>query len=240
MVLGVHSCAARANRRLVRAVPLQAGPAAEGGHGESGRVVSQRQVGTRRLGSKQAHRATHTSLVSVVLLLQLVPRNRRSSGPSSPGRTLLGMSAHNRPFHCQKGEKKGTEAGKRKDSERKKWKPGRKPDTVDQVQQQKVRLDAELTYGAKRRHQLTPSSSATNHVTTAAFVNLDTQRLLTSHANDVRGHVGGGEPEVRRSRIREDGDARRAPVVYTFNANGGHRRSAAKVKGQWSREVVQR
>jgi len=54
--------------------------------------------------------------------------------------------------------------------------------------------------------------SFSNHVamTPAALVNLDTQRLLTSHHhNDVRGH--------QRSR---DGDARRAPVVYMFNANG--------------------
>lgn len=82
-------------------------------------------------------------------------------------------------------------------------------------QQQKLRLDAELSgYAVKRRH-MTPSSSFTNHVTAspAALVNLDTQKLLTSHHNDVRGH--------RRSRGREDGDVRRStPVVYMFNANG--------------------
>jgi len=80
--------------------------------------------------------------------------------------------------------------------------------------QQKVRLDTELSYAVKRRHMTSPPSpqSFSNHVamTPAALVNLDTQRLLTSHHhNDVRGH--------QRSR---DGDARRAPVVYMFNANG--------------------
>jgi len=84
-------------------------------------------------------------------------------------------------------------------------------------QQQKLRLDAELSHAAKRRH-VTPSSSFTNHVTPAAAVNLDTQRLLTSHANDVRGHAG--HHHHGRSRGREDGDVRRAPVVYMFNANG--------------------
>jgi len=90
------------------------------------------------------------------------------------------------------------------------------------VQQARQRLDAEMTYGVKRRH-MTPSPSSGNVVMTpAAVVNLDTQKLLTSHHNDVRGgHAG--EPEVvvhQRSRGREDGEVKRAPVVYTFNANG--------------------
>ena len=95
------------------------------------------------------------------------------------------------------------------------------------VQQQKLRLDAELTYGVTR-HATTPSpGSAGNHVTSAAatamtpaaVVNLDMERLL---ANDVGAHAN--DPKVRghhrTSRGREDGDLKRAPVVYTFNANG--------------------
>ena len=79
-------------------------------------------------------------------------------------------------------------------------------------QQQKQRLDAEMTYTVKRHH-VTPSASFSNHaMTPAAVVNLDTQKLLTSQPSDVRGY--------RRSRGREDGDVKRAPVVYMFNANG--------------------
>jgi len=84
------------------------------------------------------------------------------------------------------------------------------------LQQQKLRLDAEMTYTVKRRH-MTPSPSYSNHVISpAAVVNLDTQSLLTSHSNDVRGHAG----DLQRSRGREDGYMKRAPVVYMFNANG--------------------
>jgi len=134
------------------------------------------------------------------------------------------------------------------------------------VQQQRQRLDAEMTYGVKnRRHghvtpvgHVTPSPSNSNvAVTPAAVVNLDTQRLLAAHHNDVRGldrEVAGhrnrslGHAEVmghpQRSRGREDGDVKRAPVVYTFNANGelkGRERSQAvdlEVKGQEKSAVV--
>ena len=134
------------------------------------------------------------------------------------------------------------------------------------VQQLRQRLDAEMTYGVKRRH-LTPSPSASNVAATpAAVVNLDTQRLLTSHHNDVRGgHAADLEVTGHHQRSRghrEDGDVKRAPVVYTFNANGtigdaaprcgsdpqvrGHERSSAtdlgcrasKVRGHRRSSVV--